>query len=126
MTIDETIDIFKHEKAHCEEHMHFTGKSEEYYKDIQDLIDAYDVSIKMLEKAKKLKEEETGGVNKLDTTISNVAYILDSLVALRQIQSKGDCNICKGKSHGCLYMPNPGEIVRYNCPFYEAEREDKE
>jgi hypothetical protein len=120
MTIDETIDIFKREKAHCESHLHFTGMAEKYYKDIQDLIDAYDLSIKMLEKAKKLKEEEMAA-NKLDTTISNVAYILDSLVALRQIQSKGDCNTCEGGEHGCLYMPNLGEVVRYNCPFYSQK-----
>ena len=56
MTIDETIDIFEREKSHCEEHLHFVGKSEEYYKDIQDLIDAYDVSIKMLGKTNKLKD----------------------------------------------------------------------
>lgn len=55
MTIDETIDIFKREKAHCKEHLHFVGKSEEYYNDIRELVDAYDLSIKMLEKVNKLK-----------------------------------------------------------------------
>ena len=61
-------------------------------------------------------------MNRLDETISNINYILDSLVLLRQIQSTGDCNICKNKD--CEYMPEWGQTVRYNCPFYKAEEED--
>ena len=62
--------------------------------------------------------------NRLDKTISDVAYILDSLVVLRQIQSMGDCNVCKNKD--CGYRPKPGQQARYNCPFYKAESEDKQ
>jgi len=40
---------------------------------------------------------------------------------LRQIHQTGDCNICKNKD--CGYRPKPGQIVRYNCPFYKAENE---
>ena len=61
-------------------------------------------------------------MNRLDKTISDVAFILDNLILLRQIQSKGDCNICKNKD--CGYMPKAGQMVRYNCPFYKAEREE--
>jgi|GEM_PF-4997665 len=55
----------------------------------------------------------------LDKVISNVAYIFDSLTLLRQIQQTGDCNTCRNRS--CGYMPKPGQLVRYNCPFYKAE-----
>lgn len=55
--------------------------------------------------------------NRLDETISDVAYILDNLMLLRQIQQTGNCNDCK--NHGCGYMPRVGQMVRYNCPFYK-------
>ena len=57
--------------------------------------------------------------DRLDKTISDVAYILDSLILLRQIQNAGDCNVCKNKE--CKYKPKLGQMVRYNCPFYKAE-----
>ena len=62
--------------------------------------------------------------DRLNKTISDVAYILDSLIVLREIQQMGDCNICKNK--GCEYMPKTGQMVRYNCPFYTVESGDKE
>lgn len=55
---------------------------------------------------------------RLDDVISNVAYILDSLMALRNIYESGCCNNCKGVN-GCRYKPKLGQLVRYNCPFYE-------
>lgn len=58
------------------------------------------------------------GLNKV---ISDIAYILDSLILLRQIQNTGDCNVCKNKE--CEYEPKGGQMVRYNCPFYKAEAE---
>ena len=68
-------------------------------------------------------------MDRLNKAISDVAYILDSLILLRQIQQKGDCNICKNRD--CEYKPKAGQIVRYNCPFYKVEiepqkSEDKE
>lgn len=68
-------------------------------------------------------ESEDKGMNRLNKAISNVAYILDSLTLLRQIQQTGDCNICKNRD--CGYMPKVGQMVRYNCPFYKAESEEK-
>ena len=59
-------------------------------------------------------------MNKLDAAISNVAYILDNLILLRDIQSTGDCNVCKNKE--CKYKPEAGQMVRYNCPFYKEEK----
>ena len=61
--------------------------------------------------------------NRLDETISDIAYILDSLILLRNIQSTGDCNVCINKE--CEYKPKPGQLVRYNCPFYKAGSEEK-
>ncbi|HAH18429.1 MAG TPA: hypothetical protein DCL29_05410 [Eubacterium sp.] len=62
--------------------------------------------------------------SRLNKTISDIAYILDSLMVLRNIQDTGDCNICKNKE--CKYKPKPGQMTRYNCPFYKAESEEKE
>lgn len=59
--------------------------------------------------------------DKLNKTIADVAYILDSLILLRQIQQTGDCNNCKNRD--CGYMPKVGQMVRCNCPFYKAESE---
>lgn len=55
--------------------------------------------------------------DRLDKTISDVAYILDNLMLLRQIQQTGNCNNCKNKN--CGNMPRAGQMVRYNCPFYK-------
>lgn len=59
--------------------------------------------------------------DRLNKAISDIAYILDSLILLRQIHQTGDCNICKNKD--CGYKPKTGQLVRYNCPFYKAESE---
>jgi hypothetical protein len=59
--------------------------------------------------------------DRLNKTIADVAYILDSLILLRQIQQTGDCNNCKNRE--CGYMPKAGQMVRYNCPFYKMESE---
>ena len=59
--------------------------------------------------------------DKLNKTISDIAYILDSLILLRQIQNTGDCNECKNKD--CKCKPKIGQMVRYNCPFYKDEDE---
>jgi len=57
-------------------------------------------------------------MSRLDDTISDVAYILDALRAYRNIVETGDCNRCKVKK-GCEYVPKLGQLVRYNCPFYD-------
>lgn len=64
-----------------------------------------------------------GKMSRLDETISDVAYILDSLIQLRNIQQTGDCNICANKN--CEYEPKTGQMVRYNCPFYKIKSEGK-
>ena len=60
-------------------------------------------------------------MSKLDDAIANTAYILDSLRVLRSIYETGDCNDCGVKT--CKFMPDPGQMVRYNCPFYVKERD---
>lgn len=52
----------------------------------------------------------------LDDTIGIVAYILDTLMAYRQIVQSGDCNSCGNKT--CKHRPKLGELVRYNCPHF--------
>ena len=57
-------------------------------------------------------------MNRIDNIIADLAYILDSLRVLREIQAAGDCNTCACRSE-CEYCPKPGQRVRYNCPFYK-------
>ena len=57
-------------------------------------------------------------MSRLDDVISNVSYIRDALMAHRNIVNSGDCNRC-GKKETCEYVPKPGQLVRYNCPFYK-------
>lgn len=56
---------------------------------------------------------------KIDDAIGMMYYIADNLKVLREIYSTGDCNNCSNKE--CGYKPKPGQIVRYNCPFYKKE-----
>ena len=62
-------------------------------------------------------------MSRLDDTISDVAYILDTLMAYRNIVDSGGCNSC-GKKKNCEYVPKPGQLVRYNCPFYKREKDE--
>lgn len=57
----------------------------------------------------------------LDDAISNVSYILDSLMALKKIHESGSCIDCAMLSL-CKYKPELGEMIRYNCPFWNDER----
>lgn len=60
-------------------------------------------------------------MSRLDDVIADVAYILDTLMAYRNIVSTGDCNRC-ANTKTCEYIPKPGQLVRHNCPFYEEEK----
>lgn len=54
-------------------------------------------------------------MSRLDDAIADVAYILDSLMALRAIyRAGGNCNQC-AKAKWCIHVPKPGQQVRYNC-----------
>lgn len=64
-------------------------------------------------------------MGRLDKTIADVAYILDCLIALRNIQKSGNCNDCAITSNQCIYAPMLGEQVRYNCPFYKRREESE-
>ena len=59
-------------------------------------------------------------MNRLDKVIADVSYVLDSLMAYRNIIKSGDCNRCMKKTV-CIHAPKPGQQVRYNCPFYEED-----
>ena len=58
-------------------------------------------------------------MKRIDNAISDIAYILDSLIALRNIQSLNNCNTCLNKL--CKYRPQLGEQVRYNCAHYDEK-----
>ncbi len=60
---------------------------------------------------------------RLDAIISDMAYILDCLRLLRDIENTGDCNNC-GKTKQCMHLPKVGGMVRYNCPFYKEKEGD--
>jgi len=51
-------------------------------------------------------------------------YLHDCLLALKNIQDCGNCNVCASKTD-CQYEPRPGQMARYNCPFYKKEGEEK-
>lgn len=46
------------------------------------------------------------------------------LKLLKRIHDLGDCNDC-GIQKVCNVRPKWGEQVRYNCPFYARENNDK-
>lgn len=48
----------------------------------------------------------------------NKSRELEYLCLLQNILDSGDCNVCS-KRKDCEYKPGLGELVRYNCPFYE-------
>ena len=56
-------------------------------------------------------------MDKLSETIMDLNYIAESLRVLKLINDSGSCNDCANKDN-CLYVPNPGQLVRYNCFFY--------
>lgn len=62
-------------------------------------------------------------MNRLDDAIRDVAYILDTLMAYRNIVDSGDCNRCE-KQNTCGYAPKPGQLVRYNCPIYKRAEDE--
>ena len=49
MTTKEAIKIIQMERDHCATHNRDEGMSEEYHKEMQNLVDAYDLAMKALE-----------------------------------------------------------------------------
>ena len=64
-------------------------------------------------------------MTKLDDSINNIDYIYACLMDYRLILASGSCNDCSKKKN-CEYVPKPGHLVRFNCPFYEREEENDE
>jgi len=61
-------------------------------------------------------------MDRLNNIISEIGYVLDCLRNLKDIYKTGDCNNCNTKE--CYVKPKPGQMVRYNCPFYIKESEE--
>ena len=58
-------------------------------------------------------------LSRVDDVIADQAYILDCLMALRNIYETGSCNECGHLD--CGYVPDPGQQVRFNCPFFKRK-----
>ncbi len=80
-----------------------------------DFLRGFEYAVEII--GEKLRGERR--MSRLDDTISNVSYILDTLIAYRHITESGNCNNC-GERKTCQYIPKLGEQVRYNCPFYKT------
>lgn len=63
--------------------------------------------------------------DRLDSVISDVAYILDCLNSFREMVKTGNCNTCS-KKYTCKYAPKFGQLVRYNCPYYKEEKKNND
>jgi hypothetical protein len=61
---------------------------------------------------------------KIDDAIATQAYILDVLMAYREISKLPTCNECKANRH-CTEAPKPGQMVRYNCYAFVGEVQDE-
>ena len=60
-------------------------------------------------------------MSRLDDVIGDVAYVLDSLMALRDIYRAGrNCNACGNRD--CGYAPKPGQQIRMNCPHWTEDK----
>lgn len=49
------------------------------------------------------------------------AWVADAIAQYRSVCAKS-CNSC-GRAKTCKYVPEWGQPVRYNCPFYEEQQE---
>lgn len=57
-------------------------------------------------------------MSRLNDAIAQVAYILDVMMAYRNIVETGRCcNECAA-ANTCRRAPDPGQLVRYNCPLF--------
>lgn len=62
-------------------------------------------------------------MSRLDDAIADVAYVLDSLMALRNIyQMAKDCNDCGNED--CPNKPKPGQQITFNCPIWREKDEN--
>lgn len=60
---------------------------------------------------------------RIDEAIAAQSYILDVLMAYREISKLPTCNECAAK-RDCPKAPKPGQMVRYNCfAFVKGEGE---
>ena len=56
----------------------------------------------------------------LNEIIADYQFLVSILKDYRRIVESGNCNICAWKKQ-CDLVPEPGQPVRYNCPYYEEE-----
>lgn len=105
--------------ANCE----YIVKKDTRIKALQTIVDYFD-SIESIEPCVSYKEKDEIETSRLDDAIANIACILDNLVVLRDIEKTGCCNDCAVRSDECMFAPQLGQVVRYNCPFYRKMEEE--
>lgn len=55
----------------------------------------------------------------LNEIIADYQFLVSILKDYKKIFESGNCNICAWKKR-CDFVPEPGQLVCYNCPFYEG------
>ena len=60
----------------------------------------------------------------IDELVARKAYELECLIALRNIHQTHSCNECHNKE--CGFKPKPGNMVRYNCPLFKGEENERQ
>ena len=64
----------------------------------------------------------TDGAKGCEQLISLYRQLAEWLRALKEIWDSGDCNTCANKN--CKMKPKLGQLVRFNCFFYEEVNAD--
>lgn len=59
--------------------------------------------------------------SRLERIIEDAAYIIDTLRAYADIVNSGCCNECDNQ-RACAHVPEAGQLVRYNCPFFIPDK----
>ena len=60
-------------------------------------------------RSKSRTEQKGELMGRIDDVIADQAYILDCLIALRNIYKTGNCNECSQQT--CEYIPDPDQYV---------------
>ena len=56
---------------------------------------------------------------KSEELVQMLFYAIDCIRYYERINALHDCNDCGAKS--CMYVPNPGENTRINCPLWKEK-----
>ena len=94
-------------------------------KKLDTLIEIKTHELELLAWKKKFGEGMSNLSSNYDEEIAIKNYELGILHTYKNIVDSGDCNVCKCKGT-CTYVPQPGQLVRYNCPHFKREDEQND